>query len=1086
MLQLVLGRAGTGKTTWLHQKLQTLVHSNLHELILIVPEQDSFAHERALLNLLGEKQAGAVEVLSFTRLANSLFRACGGRCGRVNISDAQRAIAMSLALDTVRDKLELFAKAGERLIPGLLRLRRELSMCGTNPDDFFSATRSLKQAKLRELAQIMQAYDAVLETRFGGHCDAMQGLYESLATPQGRAFFSGKVVAIDSFLGFTPAELRILGRVLEYSETVFCTLCLDKLHGNETDVLAHTRRTAAALQSLARQADVPIKTPIVLIEQHRFQCQELAKLEAAFFSQEAEPLSCPPVVDSIKLCVCEDIEAECALIATRIKALLRKGFRCRDIAVLARDFSAYEQPLVAALRRVSIPLFEDRRQPVATQPLMRCVAAALDIAENGFSRKAVMRWLKAGLTELDEEGIALLEDYALLWRVEGQAWLREWTAHPQGLGQVENEISDLQLTRLNTLRMQVIAPLEMFRNAMQDCTGLDGAIALDALLQGAKIPAGLKRLRVGLEDAQGLELCRVWDLLMELMDQIAQGLGEQNVGAARFRALFELVLSLQTLGQLPQSLDAVTFGAADRVRLQSPKAVFVLGLNDGIFPRTPMQESLVSDRERAQLTQQAGLIMQDSAPLQLAMERIIVYRTLTAAQEHLHLSWALRTSEELQPSKVVHWLREQFPKLEIEDAAYLPPEELLEGKHAAFALLCREHNKQSALYTALHSYFERDPKFAPRLAALKRTVMQPPQCIENPETARALFRNAAYLSPSRVESYARCPFQYFCNYGLKARAHRPVDFDPLLRGDILHHLFEQIFKCHNTEALLDMSPTERKNLLNNILDDYAEKQLSVENLPARVTYLFNRLRAIAAQVFERMIEDFRQSAFRPTACELRIDMDQNIKPYKVALPDGTVLRSGGKADRIDCATVNGQRYFRVVDYKSGSKAFDLGAVFDGLGLQMLVYLFALQNANFENAKPAGILYQQARDPVLKPAQRNVSSQSLANAKRKETRPSGFMVEHTHESSPVRNTLSPADLDKLKQQVDHVLAEMAQKLRTGKIPALPLQNPTDYQNTTCAFCDFQAICGRESGSAARLPTKLTFEEAVARLNETYPE
>jgi len=1097
MLHLIFGRSGTGKTAWLHKQLKAFVEAGLSELILLVPEQDSFAHERTLLNLLGEQQAGAIEVLSFTRLANSLFRACGGRGGRMALTDAQRALAMSLALDAVRDKLEMFAKASERMIPGLLRLRRELSMSGTAPDDFFAVSQRLGQAKLCELARIMQAYDALLEARFGGHCDAMQGLHEALGTPEGRAFLQGKVIAIDAFLGFTPQELRILGRVLEHSAAVYVTLCLDQLHGPDTDVFAHTRRTAASLTTLAKQANVPVATPVILTENQRFRHDGLAALEASFINHVTHPEPC----EAIRFCACEDIEAECTLAAARIKALLRGGTRCRDIAVLARDATRYERPLLAALRRVGVPLFEDRRQPVAAQPLMRMAMAALEIADEGFVLEAVMRWLKTGLTQLSEEDIALLEEYALLWRVSGNHWLQEWSAHPQGLGLPENERSDLHLSRLNTLRERVVTPLAQFREAMRGCTGLEGAAALDELLQAAHIPAGLKKLRAALNEAgktaETLELSRVWDLLMQLLDQIAQSLGDQPIGPARFRALFELILSLQTLGQLPQSLDAVTFGAADRVRLhtheanelyslQSPRAVFVLGMNDGVFPHTPAQDSLVNDRERTALAA-AGLAMQDTAPQQLAMERIIVYRTLTAAREQLHLSWPLRTAsgDELRPSGVVHWLQERFPALQVEDAAFLPPLERLESESAAFALLCEERAKQSELYTALHAYFQGKPACAPRLAALERMVNERPNnlSIANADTALALFRGVNYLSPSRVESYARCPFQYFCRYGLKAQPRRPVDFDPLLRGNILHHLFEQLLTCHSIDSLLEMTPAQRRALLNEIMDDYAAEHLSVA-LPARVTYMFNRLREIAVQVFERMVSEFRAGQFRPVAHELKIDMDQALKPYEVSLPDNSTLRLGGKIDRVDYAEIEGQRYFRVVDYKSGGKAFRLSDMFDGLNLQMPAYLFALQSNHYKDALPAGVLYSPVRDPVLSAAERGRSAEQITRDKQKSARPNGFAVDH---ADGFKLDMLPREtLAKLQCELDRVLAETARQLRGGSIPALPLQNSEDRTRSTCNFCDYHAVCGREPGGAERHTANLKFGEALALLEERWPE
>jgi ATP-dependent helicase/nuclease subunit B len=252
----------------------------------------------------------------------------------------------------------------------------------------------------------------------------------------------------------------------------------------------------------------------------------------------------------------------------------------------------------------------------------------------------------------------------------------------------------------------------------------------------------------------------------------------------------------------------------------------------------------------------------------------------------------------------VHWLREQFPKLVPEDAANLPWQDKLESENAAFALLCEERARNSELYISLLEYFKDNPK----LQALERMASEQPEAhqIADPDIAKVLFRNAAYLSPSRVEAYARCAFAYYCNYGLKARTKQPVDFNPLLRGDILHYLFEHVFSQHNVDDLLQQSAEQRSALLNQVLDDYAAEHLTAE-LPARVIYLYNRLRGIAVQVFER-----------------RIDMDQSVKPYEIALPDGGLLRMGGKVDRVDCAEVNGQRYFRVIDYKSGGKGIFAG------------------------------------------------------------------------------------------------------------------------------------------------------------------
>ena len=70
MLELILGRAGTGKTTLLRKRL---AESTAPKTILIVPEQYTFESERALLMEYGAETANRVQVHSFTRLAQAAF-----------------------------------------------------------------------------------------------------------------------------------------------------------------------------------------------------------------------------------------------------------------------------------------------------------------------------------------------------------------------------------------------------------------------------------------------------------------------------------------------------------------------------------------------------------------------------------------------------------------------------------------------------------------------------------------------------------------------------------------------------------------------------------------------------------------------------------------------------------------------------------------------------------------------------------------------------------------------------------------------------------------------------------------------------
>lgn len=90
-------------------------------------------------------------------------------------------------------------------------------------------------------------------------------------------------------------------------------------------------------------------------------------------------------------------------------------------------------------------------------------------------------------------------------------------------------------------------------------------------------------------------------MLIDRLDAFAAAMGGDRLPADRLTELFRLSLQAADLGSIPQSLDAVQIGAADRMRFSAPRTVFILGANEGIFPAYPAQGGLLSDRERQQL-----------------------------------------------------------------------------------------------------------------------------------------------------------------------------------------------------------------------------------------------------------------------------------------------------------------------------------------------------------------------------------------------------------------------------------------------------------------------------------------------------
>ncbi|MDR2646861.1 MAG: PD-(D/E)XK nuclease family protein [Oscillospiraceae bacterium] len=1101
MLHLILGRSGAGKTTRAYDICREKAAEN-QAVILLIPEQDSFAAERAMLRIFGEQRHDAVDVLSFTRLADAVFRACGGRHTRV-VTENQRALTMCLALDAARGKLEIFRNADERLVPQLLLLADELRQSAKTSDQLRMAAQSLhapaSQKKLAELCLILDAFNALTAKNFGGQGDVLDELLQTIKTTKGRAFFAEKTIVMDSFLGFTGQERAILRHVIASAKDVYCTLCMDTLYplDDTASVFAHAKRTAADLLDLATQAETEKSIPQVLSAQNlpRFHSEALAYLEEAMLCDRPAPFT--QNTDDITLCSCEDIEAECAFVAANIKSLLRdEGTRCRDIAIVARQFAGYEHPMQAALTRAGVPVFRDKRQNVAMRPLMLFVSSALAIAAEGFTLENVMRWMKTDLVGVSQEECAMLDEYASLWHIQGAQWTKPWTMHPDGLGlDADNARTREELSIRNAIRLRAVTPLEAFQSAMRDCTGKSGAKAVFHLLQSLEVPQSLQKTQKNMQDANqigdALELSRVWDVLMEMLDALADTLGNAPLGAKRFADTFALLLSLQTLGTLPQGLDAITMGAADRIRLNAPRVVFVVGFNDGVFPQTPQINGLLADSERRNLLQ-CGLPLRDTAPQEIAMERLLLYRALSSARERLCVTWARRSGggEELAPSSYAAWLKRVFPNVALQDTLTLDPMTRLDGEEAGFALLCETQRTGGSLHASLLDYFKTRPHYAARLDALNRCVSSQFHtfAIDDLDVAEKLFRKNMTLSVSRAQTYAKCPFQYFCRYGLKAKTRAVADFDPALRGNVIHSVFEELLQTHSADALLAMNPADRLTCLNACLDAYAARFFAIESIPERVRFLFRRLRQIIAQVFERMMASFEASAFRPVDFELPIDRDAAVRPYEIALHNGGILRLRGKIDRVDMADIDGKTYFRVIDYKSGAQEFSLSDAFSGLQLQMLVYLFALWESKtppYANALPAGVIYTIAADPPLRDKQRDKSEETIAQDKRGVQKDQGLLLKDDAILMAVGketikfDTLTLLEFRNLKNEIDTVLIAIAECLQNGEIPALPANA------TLCDYCAFASVCGRERGDSVREVEKLNFDEARERLHGGMP-
>lgn len=1106
MLRFIKGRCGSGKTEWIRRKIKELAQAGQDKLMLLVPEQYTFETERALLGLLGESLFPAVQVTSFTRLTDLVFRQTGGLAGR-RLDDGGRAILMSLALDEVKDRLSLYRRQSGtiELVHLMLEAEKELKMCCVPPEGLSEAAGRLEdgnlQRKMQETALILEAYEALVERSFVDPLDDLTRLTDTLAV---HPFFRGYSVLVDAFNGFTGQENKVLECILTQAEELYITLCLGE--SDRETLFSPVQRTESTLKRMAKRHGAAIAVPLRLEPGKRFHGDGLRALERGIYrtDKSVQQLQCPEV----QLFQAATPYEEAEYIARTIRRLvMTEQYRYQDFEVIARTTETYQGILDPMLEKYEIPYFMDIPQMLDAKPLMNLVLSAFDLVVGGWSSDDMFRYLKTGLTGLGTEEISLLENYALLWTITGKKWREPFTSHPDGFSAQYSDRDKQRLQQLEELRIRAVEPLARFGARIQNTTGEQTARAVYRLLEEMKTAEHLKQLALKLEEdgKYGLaeEQLRLWDMLMEILDQTALVLGEHPIAPRRYAELLKLVINSRDIAFIPQGLDQVTVGTADRTRSAAPKIVFLAGAVEGEFPRSPVASGIFSDAERRLLIEM-GLPLYDSLEQLAVEERYLAYLAAASPSDRLFLSWysASVSGSAKSPSSLVRETVRILPNLTVLDDNTLDQRETVWARQPAFEQAARLWLSNSRFSETLKQYFIGQEAFSSKLDAVRRAALSRPIRFEDPRNARRLFGEHMQVSASQVEKYYLCRFQYFCRYGLRAKERRPATFDALEYGSLMHYLLEHALKSHTPQEWEALSRDEVRQEIDALLEAYVQECLGGwQDKTSRFRFLFTRLASTAELLLLHIVKELGQSEFQPEDYELRIHQGEEIPALTIALPGGGTVEVEGKVDRVDVMRRHGKSYVRVIDYKTGAKEFKLSDVLYGLNMQMLLYLAAIwQNGgeHYGSVVPAGVLYMPASRPVIN-SERGDSEEKAEKEKEKKLRMNGLVLddpeviagmEHKAQGVFIPVALKdgqPAKLDavvslaqmgRIVKHMETLVAKMAASLQRGDIAAVPASG--EYE--ACTYCPYRPVCGHEENGTTRPVDKWDREQVMKELGE----
>ncbi len=1078
-IKFVIGTAGSGKTHYARQKAAELALSG-KKAALLVPEQFSFETERAILNLLEPKHANNVEVFSFTRLANRISRQIGGIAGK-RLDDCGRAALMNVAMGQVRDYLNLYAakKKGQDFISSMLTAICEFKSCAITPemlsDAASRATESVLAQKLNELSLIYGAYNACLANV--GSIDPLDDLSRLAKNMETVDYFGGVAVMCDSFTGFTRQELAVIKKIIEQCDEFIITLCCDNSLDSSSDSLNLFASVYKTIQAISEfDSDISYE----YLDGHpRFSSPELAAIESEIFRISDRTPHTEPT-DNVAIYSAADKYDEAEFTAREIRRLVREnGMRWNDFAIICRTASEYQGQLLRALELQGIPYFCDKRATINNSPIIRFALSALDIVNNKWRSEDIFRWIKTGMIDdFTMMEAAALENYCFIWGITGNSWHKEFTQSPYGYTDKEHENEKEMLDKINNSRRKVVDLLTDFENEVKknNVKGIDLSTAMYNLLDAADSAKCIERMIPKLSQEEAEEQGQIWNSLMNILDQLANILSDTTVSLTEFTDLFTLMVGSCDVGKIPQSMDQVVFGSADRIRTANPKVVFVLGANDGVFPMTPTQSGVFTENERKELISMQLPLSGDMEESTVS-EQFLAYSAMTSASERLYVTYSSACNgESLYSSEIVSELRMILPQCRNLSSNSEVSLDMIEGVEAGFLLASMCINDHTEFSKSLIEAYRNRSEYADKIKVVGQANVKSELTLHSKNNAYSLFGKNIRISASKAECFHNCKFMYFCKYGMQAIPRRRAELNPLEYGNVVHYVLEKLLKNHDTSILSDSAQLKEKIAV--YLEEYLNNVMGGSDMKsARFLYLFRRLVETLSVLAVQLSEEFAKSLFRPEAFELPID-GVGVKPLKIPLSDGTEISVGGKIDRVDVFHNNGKSYVRVVDYKTGSKEFVLSDILSGLNMQMLIYLDIICSEN-SSSEPAGIVYSPAsmgkvkgirgetsfdleRQEMLKKNGLIMDDSDVINAmeigmeKKVDKKENANVKGASTFRSSATYVANEKQFSEIRMYVRKLLKNMGESLHKGEIEAFPAKGIYD----ACAYCDYRVLCTAE--------------------------
>jgi len=1136
-LRFYFGPSGAGKSRQLYTEIiRRSMADPGRNFLIIVPDQFTMQTQKDIVTLHEREGIMNIDVLSFGRLSHRIFEEVGGVRTPV-LDDVGKSLVIQKVAAGLKDQLPALGShlSKQGYIHEVKSAVSEFMQYGIGTEDVgrlieFAEKRGALVHKLKDLQTLYRGFVEYILGHFVTTEETMDVLRKCL--PKSR-LIPGSVVVFDGFTGFTPIQGRLIQEIMTLAGETIVTITLGAgenpyIMDGEQKLFYLSKKTVNNLEKLAREAAVAREADVFLVSaasdqealtkqiiwtrpgkggvkeeiigeirynpNHRFtKSPSLLILERNLFRYQVLPYE--QAGDSIRIFECGTPKEEVRQIGQRLLGLIcKKGIAYRDAAIITGDLESYAPHVEMEFAEMGIPFFIDRTRKIVLNPLTEYIKSAILLFRRDFTYEAVFHYLRSGLADIPDREIDELENYVIRTGIRGRRrWTRVFAHKTTQLKDKEEKLAAINNTREKMLEQ--LAPLTFEQKGKVS----EYVERLYEFLVANKVQQKLLRLENMFTErnqpAKAKEYAQIYRLVMELLNQIHQLLGEEEITLDEFADILESGFGEIEVGTIPQNVDRVVVGDMERTRLKEVKVLFFLGVNDGNIPKNASTGGIISDIDR-EFLKESELELAPSPRQQMFIQRLYLYLNMTKPSEALYLSYAKVNSagKALRPAYLIDVVGKLFPGIRTEHPQNRPVLSQIVSPGEGLGYLAeglrsyveRGGKEDSSFFTLYHAYGKQDAYLEKRTMLTRAAFERYEESGLSKAVAQALYGVKLENSVTRLETYAQCAFRHFLQYGLSLKEREEFGFEPVDMGNVFHEVLQRFAQgLEESEYTWFDFPAEYgeaavKKSLEELAARYGDTILYSS---ARNEYAITRMGRVLTRTVTTLQSQLKKGEFRPDAYELSFQYAEALSSINVSLSAEEKMRLTGRIDRIDVAEEEDKIYVKVIDYKSGSKHFDLAALYYGLQLQLVVYMNAAMEveANKHPDKeiiPAALLYYHIEDPTIETSVELTEAQ-IQEELFKQLRMHGVVnagegiaekldgsmadksdvipVERKKDGS-FSSRSSVLDGDELKivsDYVNHKVRSIGREILDGKISMNPYEKGTAQ---ACTYCEYRKVCG----------------------------